>query len=63
MSTPKKPRTRATKEPLKVQLVNASGKPIEGIILAGELPEEDPVLAMARIMSKYQNIEPTPVGQ
>ncbi len=49
------------KPPLKVQLRNASGKIIEGIILAGEWPTEDPVLAMARELSKHKNLKPTPI--
>jgi hypothetical protein len=55
-----KPRKKA-KKPLRVKLLNASGKEIEGIILSGEWPEEDPTLAIAREMSKHKHLKPWPV--
>lgn len=41
MATPKKP---GGKKPLKVQLLNASGKIIESMILSGKWPEENPAI-------------------
>lgn len=49
------------KKPLKVQLINASGKIIEGIIPAGKWPEEDPALAIARELGKHKHLKPTPI--
>jgi hypothetical protein len=40
---------------------NATGKIIEGVIPTGELPTEDPSLAIQRILAKYVSITPTPV--
>lgn len=40
---------------------NAMGKLIEGSIPAGELPTEDPGLAIQRILAKHKNIKPTPI--
>lgn len=57
-TTKSKPRE---KKPLKVQLLNASGKIIEGIIPAGKWPEEDPTLAIAKELSKYNHLKPTPI--
>lgn len=49
------------KKPLKVQLINASGKMVEGIIPSGKWPEEDPTLAIAKELSKYKHLKPTPI--
>lgn len=55
-----KPKFRA-KKPLKVQLLNASGKVIEAIIPSGKWPEEDPTLAIAKELRKYKHLKPTPI--
>ena len=47
--------------PLVIRGRNATGKLIEGSIPAGELPTEDPGLAIQRILAKHKNIEPTPI--
>lgn len=49
------------KKPLKVKLLNASGNIIEGIILAGQLPKEDPGLAIADELGKHKGIVPTAI--
>jgi uncharacterized phage-like protein YoqJ len=56
-----KPRKKA-KKPLRVKLLNASGKEIEGIILSGEWPEESPTQQLARELGqKYPHLKPTPI--
>lgn len=47
--------------PLVVRGRNAAGKLIEGSIPAGELPTEDPGLAIQKILAKHKDIQPTPV--
>ncbi|MBO0939706.1 hypothetical protein J2I47_24380 [Fibrella sp. HMF5335] len=60
MATTKK----AHRKPLVVTLLNAKGEPIQGIILAGKLPDEDPTLILAREMGdKYKALEPTPIAK
>lgn len=49
------------KKPLKVQLLNASGKIVEGIIPSGKWPDEDPALAIAKELGKYKHLRPTPI--
>jgi hypothetical protein len=56
--------TRTTKKslpPLIIRGRNAAGKMIEGVIPAGEIPAEDPGLAIQRILSKHKDIKPTPI--
>jgi hypothetical protein len=56
--------TNTTKKPLSPLVIrgrNATGKIILGSIPAGELPTEDPVLAIQKILAKHKGIEPTPV--
>jgi hypothetical protein len=50
-----------SRQPLKVKLLNASGKEIEGIILSGQRAKEDPGLAIAHELSKHKHIEPTTI--
>lgn len=40
---------------------NAKGDIIEGTIPAGEVPTEDPGLAIQKILAKHKHIQPTPV--
>ena len=40
--------TSRIKKSLKMKLLNSSGKEIEGIILSGRFPKEDPTLAIAK---------------
>lgn len=47
--------------PLVIHGRNATGKIIEGVIPAGELPTEDPGLAIQRILARHKNVTPTPV--
>lgn len=54
-------RKRKQREPLRVKLINAKGQEIEGIILSGKMPKEDPTLAIARELGKHKHIEPTPI--
>lgn len=54
-------KTRKKVEPLRVKMLNAKGQIIEGIILAGKIPDEDPGLAIARELGKHKHIEPTPI--
>ena len=55
--------TKTLKKPasLLVRGRNASGKLIEGTIPAGELSQEDPGLAIQRILAKRNDLRPTPV--
>lgn len=56
--------TRTTKKrlpPLVIRGRNAAGKIIEGVIPAGEIPTEDPGLAIQRILAKHKDIKPTPI--
>ncbi len=56
--------TKTTKKstiPLVIRGRNAAGKLIEGVIPAGELPTEDPGLAIQRILAKHKDIAPAPV--
>ncbi len=55
------PRRRKKPEPLRVKLLNSKGEIIEGIILSGKMPTEDPGLAIARELGKHKHIEPTPI--
>lgn len=55
-----KPANKSQK-PLRVKMLNASGQEIEGIILSGQFPEEDPTLAIARELGKHKHLKPTPV--
>lgn len=55
------PRQRKKREPLRVKLINSKGQEIEGIILSGKMPTEDPGLAIARELGKHKHIEPTPI--
>lgn len=55
-------KTKKMLTPLLVRGRNAAGKIIEGIIPAGELPTEDPGLAIQRILAKHKDIRPTPVS-
>ncbi|MBD2755769.1 hypothetical protein [Spirosoma validum] len=50
-------------KPLKVQLINASGKIIEGIIPSGKRPKENPALAIARELGKHKHLKPTPIPE
>lgn len=54
-------KTRKSALPLVIRGRNATGKIIEGSIPAGELPTEDPGLAIQRILAKHKDIVPTPV--
>jgi hypothetical protein len=54
--------TKKTPAPLLVRGRNAMGKLIDGLIPAGELPTEDPGLAIQQILANHKNIEPTPVS-
>ena len=54
-------RRRKKPEPLRVKLLNSKGQEIEGIILLGKMPTEDPGLAIARELGKHKHIEPTPI--
>jgi hypothetical protein len=56
-----KTRSKRKARPLVVQLINASGKPIIGVIPSGELPDTEPGLAIAREMGKHKHIQPIPV--
>ena len=49
----------SAKKPLRVQLLNASGNVIEGIIPSGKWPDEDPTLAIARELGKHKHLKPT----
>jgi len=52
------------KKPLIVNLVNASGKEIKGIVIAGKLPDEDPTIKLAREMGgKYKHLIPSVVSE
>ncbi len=53
--------TSKIKKPLKVKLLNSSGKEIEGIILSGRFPKEDPTLAIAKELGKHKHLKPTPI--
>ena len=53
--------TKKSLPPLVIRGRNAAGKMIEGIIPAGELPAEDPGLAIQRILAKHKGIKPTPI--
>lgn len=55
------PKTEKSLPPLVVRGRNASGKLIEGVIQSGELPMEDPGLAIQKILAKHNGIKPTPV--
>ena len=55
------PRRRKKPEPLRIKLINRKGEEIEGIILSGKMPTEDPGLAIARELGKHKHIEPTPI--
>ena len=55
------PRRRKKPEPLRIKLINLKGQEIEGIILSGKMPTEDPTLAIARELGKHKHIEPTPI--
>lgn len=57
-TTNTKPKAR---RPLKVQLLNASGQVIEGLIPSGQLSTEDPGLAIARELGKHKHLDPTPL--
>jgi hypothetical protein len=52
---------RRKPEPLRVKLLNSKGQEIEGIILSGKMPTEDPTLAIARELGKHKHLEPTPI--
>lgn len=54
-------KTKKSSPPLVIRGRNATGKIIEGSIPAGELPTEDPGLAIQRILAKHKDITPTPV--
>ncbi|GAB4022621.1 hypothetical protein [Spirosoma koreense] len=45
--------------PLVIHGYNAAGKLIEGTIPAGELPIEDPGLAIQRILARHKDVKPT----
>ena len=62
MSTGMATTKNKAKKPLIIQLTNAAGKPIHGIIPAGEYLHEDPALAIAREMSQHKHIKPTSVS-
>lgn len=51
-----------SKKPLRVKMLNASGQEIEGIILSGRFPEEDPTLAIAKELGKHKHLKPTPIS-
>ena len=51
------------KKPLKVQLINASGKIIEGIIPSGKRPKENPALAIAKELGRHKHLKPTPIPE
>jgi hypothetical protein len=53
--------TKKSLSPLVIRGRNATGKLIEGTIPAGELPREDPGLAIQRILAKHKDIKPTPI--
>jgi hypothetical protein len=55
------PKTRKYSTPLVIRGRNATGKIIEGIIPAGELPAEDPGLAIQKILANHKGITPTPI--
>jgi hypothetical protein len=54
-------KTKKSALPLVIRGRNATGKMIEGIIPAGEIPTEDPGLAIQRILAKHKDIKPTPI--
>jgi hypothetical protein len=54
-------KTKKFAHPLVIRGRNATGKVIEGSIPAGELPTEDPGLAIQRILAKHKGIAPTPI--
>ncbi|ARK12242.1 hypothetical protein [Fibrivirga algicola] len=63
MKTQEKKLTRP-KKPLTVNLINASGKEIKGIIMAGKFPDEDPTLKLARELGgKYKHLVPSVVSK
>ena len=56
-----KPKAKSPKQPLRVKLLNASGKEIEGIIPGGVLPWTNPGLAIAKELGKHKHLKPTPI--
>ncbi len=54
-------KTKKSAPPLVIRGRNAAGKIIEGSIPAGELPVEEPGLAIQKILAKHKDIIPTPV--
>ncbi len=52
---------KVASQPLVVQGRNAAGKLITGVIPAGQMPTEDPGLAIQKILAKHREIRPTPI--